>query len=195
MMGHTHQIGAITAAAYISPIILGQTPHISGGVDIYLPTAVLLLCSMAGGLLPDADTPHSTLGIKLLPVLWPMYLMQSILSLLSRFIKPLRKVSRILGHRGISHTLVPYFILSIFFTASCIAKLRYMTIITSGIMIGALSHLFLDYLSGGIPLGFPFSLERVKPPIIRIKTGGILEYLFGIILLALLYKAGTLFIL
>lgn len=176
MQGHTHEIAALAAAVYTVPLIINEIPSITSEHTILIKCFIFVGASAIGGLLPDADMPTSTIGHKLLPLMWPAYLLRSFLRLMSYMYKPLKKVVKTLGHRGISHTPFLWFVLTapIYLFIPIPYREVGRTLVT-GIITGIISHLGLDFISGGIPLFFPVSLKRVKPKGLHIKTGGLIE--------------------
>lgn len=184
MQGHTHELAALTTGIYITPILINQTPSITSKPKVLLVTSLILLGSAIGGLLPDADMKNSTIGQKLLPILWPVYLLRMILRVIAIIIPPFKQLTKTLGHRGVSHS--PFLWILLFTPAYTLIKFPYGTNIVIAMAAGVLSHLVLDYFSGGIPLLLPFSSKRKKPFNIHIKTGGSIETaITGVITVAL----------
>ena len=178
MMGKTHQTAAVAVALLsapcISQVIMPSKPISS--------TIVLVSTAMIGALLPDGDTPKSKLGRKLFFLLFPYYLLQWFVKVLSLFIPRLRKASKVLGHRGVAHDPCLWLAFSLPFFLYCIAREERSWLIgLIGLMIGVFSHLFLDYLSGGIP-AYLFKKGRLKAPIF-IETGSVGEMIFFFLLL------------
>lgn len=111
--------------------------------SLFLGSALVLVGSIVGGLIPDIDTPTSAFG------------------------KPLKPVSKLInkgfGHRTITHSglwLIPLIILYVY------TKNEFVL----GYIIGFLSHLFSDTLtSGGIPWLYPLERKRIR--LTRIKSG------------------------
>lgn len=104
MQGRTHEIGSVAAALAIAPLT-----HIQNNNTLVY--AGFLICAGIGGLLPDADLPNSTIGKKIFPLAWPMYLIRRILNLLKRFIPSLEKITRLMAHRGIRHTPIMWLVI------------------------------------------------------------------------------------
>lgn len=136
---------------------MNKTAHLSCGVCVglaticclskdsstlnYIEQGTLILASSVGSLLPDIDTPTSSVGQK---------------------VKPVSKlVNIIFGHRGLLHT--PLFTLAL----SLVLWLLQIKLSPAhplamagciGLIAGYISHLFLDFLTPmGIMLFFPFS--------------------------------------
>lgn len=186
MQGHTHEIGALLLAVPLASHII--TP--SAPVTII---GIYALGALTGGLLPDADMANSTIGRKMFILLWPAYLLRAILRVVCKFIKPLQKAVRFLGHRGIFHT--PFIWICLYGLANICCdflQINILKVFLYGCMIGTVSHLILDLISGGIPLLFPLCTKRIHIPGIRIKTGGRMENLIcfcmGTMLLLCIYK-------
>jgi len=162
MNGHTHETGAVLLASVMMPALslsIKETP---------LTTAVFIGSALIGGLLPDADQEKSTIGRRIFPIAWPVYLLRAVLRGIAKIIPSFRKLTRTLGHRGISHAPALWLLIllpGLFFTTG-IGKTAVI-----GLAIGVISHLILDSISGGIPLMLPVSTKRVSVPFIRIKTG------------------------
>ncbi|MCR4658461.1 MAG: metal-dependent hydrolase [Lachnospiraceae bacterium] len=188
MMALTHRTGSIALAATMIafiPRLQGIPKPITDFIwlpqDASLPLAVCFTVSCCyGGLLPDADIPHSTAGKHLRFLLWPLYLFKKMLLILGFFIRPLKKIGTALGHRGLFHS--PLFHTMIFAILSALFRgwSEWINCILSGLYFGVLSHLLLDLFSGGIPLFAPFSMKRQRPAI-TFKTGSFLEVIFNLV--------------
>ncbi len=155
MLSRTHDIGAfaalITVAAYYPVSHLGIATAITA-----------LIANIVGALLPDADQASNRLW-DLLPG--------------GNYVgKLLRNV--FLSHRTLSHSILGVYLIyqlnlwliPRLFNPSFVDP----QIIINSIMIGYLSHLFLDALTEeGIPIFFPITWKFGIPPLkkIRIKTG------------------------
>lgn len=87
----------------------------------------------------------------------------------------LRPIQWIFSHRGMIHSLLFAFLLS--FLIYLIDKIS-----AFGFLVGYLSHLFLDFVTKeGIFLLWPFYDKRISFP--GIKTGGVLEDIFFVLIL------------
>jgi inner membrane protein len=141
MMGKTHIAIGITVGTLLS---------YQYNLDLSSQLGMVGAAAL-GSLLPDLDSPVSTLG-KLLPI------------------NPLR----ILHHRGPLHSaLILIALMGIYLSTGQLWQL--------GLFVGYASHLFADALTlKGIPLFYPIKINfRLCP--IPIFTGGIVDYLlFGI---------------
>ena len=187
MMGTTHRTGSIALACGV--VALCPKDQIS-----LIPAATFVVASAIGGLFPDADTPYSTYGRRFMIILWPFYLIRKAVSMLGCLIKPLKNVGKALGHRGLFHspllwTVIFGLIFAIFKFFGVNDAIAYS--ILFGGYTGIISHVLLDYISGGVPLLAPVKMKRYTPPI-KFKTGGIFEVLFnvafiGISVLCVLY--------
>ncbi len=173
MLGQTHRLAGIVmglAAAHELNITPMERPFAFAGV---------VGVSVLGSLMPDADQPNSTIGRHLFLAWLPLYIMRAIVRIIAFFAPSLKTVSRGLAHRGISHS--PWFWAVFGVLLWCIPWMRGAGIIYYyAFFAGIATHLFLDYLTGGIPL-IPFSLKRVHPPIV-FKTKGYFEFLTASIL-------------
>ena len=188
MMALTHRTGSIALAASLIAFVpeLDRIPQPITDF-IWLPqntTIPLAVCfvvaSCYGGLLPDADIPHSTAGKHLRILLWPFYLLKKILLIFGHFIKPLKKIGTSLGHRGLFHSPLFHTLIFVMLSALLRGHNEWLRCILSGLYLGVLSHLLLDLFSGGIPLFAPFSMKRQRPAI-TFKTGSFLEAIFNLI--------------
>lgn len=102
----------------------------------------------------------------------------------SRIFKKLRPFSYLavlLGHRSILHTV--YFPLAI----ALVLFIFDMKLLSLAVLIGYLSHLFLDLITKrGITLFYPLTKKRIKG---FIKVGSLIETIFFVILIVLIvYK-------
>jgi inner membrane protein len=111
-----------------------------------------------GGLLPDVDHSSSVMGSK-------------------------TKILSFLKHRGLTHSIlgagIVYFLMQFLFT-------RYLTKavpLINYVMIGYISHIFLDMLTpSGVSLFYPFK-KRIKI-LPLIKTGSAAETVFMLLMVA-----------
>lgn len=196
MTGVTHRAGAVLGSMVAAEILIS----INTEFQPIIGPIILITGGSLGGYLPDFDTPNSHLGRKLIIIMWPLYVVQYIIKLFgyvpSPFQKSLNKLGRNIGHRGITHT--PYFwmLLAIFYHYILLTtlngilslylpqiehynKLRYyFTLFGFGCLIGVLTHLLLDLISGGLMLFYPISKKKIK--IMSIRTGGIIDIFLGI---------------
>lgn len=141
----------VTVAAYYPP----ESFNVATG-------AVALVGGVVGSLLPDIDQASNRLW-DLLPAG----------DILGRFFRRI-----FLAHRTISHS-----ILGIFIVYEVVGWLLpkilnpdfiYVPVVWAAVMIGFISHIFLDgFTEEGVPLFFPLRLKIGFPPIAswRIKTG------------------------
>ncbi|MGB9812381.1 MAG: metal-dependent hydrolase [Thermovenabulum sp.] len=164
MTGSTHiLIGAL------SGVILTSKMNITG-----VSAASLTAISAISALIPDIDMPGSKIGRKAKP---------------ASFI-----LNKTVGHRGIMHSLLGAIITA--FIVKMYLSLQHFNYIipglneakiTAGLLIGYLSHLLGDMMTKeGIPLLYP--LIRRKISIVGIKSGGIAEQIFSIILIIIIFK-------
>lgn len=164
MLGRTHQIGGLTAGIAVGTYVL-RLPFEPGMVTIIF---TLLGSAVIGGMFPDIDHPSSMIGRSFRPVS--------------------RMVSKTLGHRGMTHTLL--FNLAIPTLAYLIANVmippnwhEISNTAIIGFTAGYASHLFLDSLTPqGIPLFAPFSRRDIR--LARFRTGKF-DYFFQVLLFSL----------
>lgn len=172
MMAASHRLGG--AAAGILACSMLTAPDDIAGKTVILSAAVL------GSLIPDIDNPHSSISRKYRGINAVVSVIQTffrgIAELLPR--KQEKYIKGAAGHRGASHSLLMMLL--------CVALVHIggiflpawrdmITLASWGVGIGVLSHLFLDMFAGGVPLLFPFTMNRVT--LGHIKTGGITEWL------------------
>jgi len=177
MIARTHDVGAV--ALLLTTVVwleLGQ-----------LPTATITACLIAnqiGALLPDIDQASNQLW-ELLPAD----------KIFSKFL------NNFFGrHRTLSHSLLGVFLiysvglwlLPKLFNPSFINPI----LVFWALMIGYVSHLFLDMLTeDGIPLLFPIKWKFGLPPIkaLRIKSGKWVEkyIIFPLILVYIVWFLAT----
>jgi inner membrane protein len=122
--------------------------------NYFLYFVFVILSSM----IVDIDIPKSKVGSKIKPVSW--------------------LIERLLGHRGIFHSIYPviFFYILFFYVVK-------MPLIGLAVVIGYLSHIFIDLFNKeGITLLPPFKISFVSG---FIKTGGIVEYFIFISLVVI----------
>ncbi|KRW83721.1 metal-dependent hydrolase [Marinobacter sp. P4B1] len=122
------------------------------------PTPGGLIAVVLGSLLPDIDHPKSWLGRRLIFISGPL--------------------SLLIGHRGITHSLIATI-------ALVVALLWWGQLggyLVASLCIGYLGHLAGDFLTkGGIPVFWPIK-RRFAMPIF--STGGVIEFLFVVAVVA-----------
>lgn len=176
MTGITHRLAGVgTGIATIEML------HVN---DITIQ-AVLLTGCVLGSLLPDIDNPQSTISYKI-PFARAVYgLLQNIIRTFANILPRHQKeyVRSGIGHRGVSHSLLAAIVLSkIAWLVGNVINID-PDAFALGLMLGILSHIFLDLFSGGTRLFFPLSYN-VK--FMKIKTGGIIEWIIRIGLIIVL---------
>lgn len=185
MMASTHRLGGVvigtTAAALLHTNITG--------------TAIILIGSLVGSILPDIDNRNSRISHKMpvtaLIVSVGQYIIHIVTSVIPK--KQRLYIRSLSGHRGITHSIIGSTILpAIIFLIGILFKQKLGTVFLAGfgVFIGCLSHLILDMFSGGVPFLIPFSNKRVT--LANIKTGGWMEWIFRIglgaaLLLSIIY--------
>lgn len=119
-----------------------------------------IILVLASSFIPDIDNTNSKIGRK--------------------FQTPSFIINKIFSHRGFFHSLLLPLIMYFIFTF--ILDRKDMAL---AVFIGISSHLFLDLLTiDGISLFAPFSNKRIKG---FIKTNGLFEKIFFLILLFMLF--------
>lgn len=156
MTGKTHMVGGAivtTAVALAMPTEDKITP------------AILISSGVIGALLPDIDHPNSMLSkeIGIFRIPWQI------------FAWIFGKLGLATGHRGLTHSFIPWLLLSVplMFLSDKIGWFG--STIWIGVILGALSHLIFDALNpSGIPAIYPFSKRRThllpKPLAITTKN-------------------------
>lgn len=125
-----------------------------GIIDYSIPNLVL---GALGSLLPDIDHPKSVIGSRLLPISYP--------------------ISKIFGHRGITHSLFAIILMMI-----AIQHYAHSASWAAALAIGYLSHLLGDMMTpSGVPLFYP-SRKKFRFPI-GFKTNSGLETVFSVVLM------------
>ncbi|RME23492.1 MAG: metal-dependent hydrolase [Candidatus Zixiibacteriota bacterium] len=124
--------------------------------DLLPASAVTIAAAALGSLAPDIDHPSSWIGRRLRVVSIPLV--------------------GLVGHRGVTHSLLAAVGASVglFFLLKLGQDLAWAV----AFLLGYLSHLAGDWLSGGVPLLWP-SPRRFRAPV-AIQTGGIIEKLFAL---------------
>ncbi len=184
MTGKTHRIGGIVAGvAFIK--LSGQD-----NLDI---VASVITGSVLGSLLPDIDHPKSTISRKLWFVSWPLVILRAAIRQTASTLPKSeeKKIDGIIGHRGITHSLLACISIGCAFLGlgfimrdSLGTHYETYTSLILSLLLGMISHLFLDFFSNGIPLFCPVTNKRFGFK--WIKTGSIAEYFVGILLTVLL---------
>jgi len=153
--------------------MMGKTHALIGGVTglalayaLQAPgheTVTLCCVGLVGALLPDVDSPQSTAN-RALPIL----------RLLGMFAK----------HRGILHGL---WLPALLWLVSGLISPVWQSVMWA-LAAGYVSHLLADAITiQGVPLFWPYTRNiHLLPGLLRIKTGGWVEALIGLGLVALL---------
>lgn len=155
MKYRTHVVGGILAS------LMGVLAIQSLGVSLSPEhQGILIATSTFGSLVPDIDHQNSYIGTR------------------ARLTS--KVVNSLCGHRGVTHS--PMVVSTFMFLAYClfaefVAKGAVVDYAFLGLLIGMLSHMFLDMLTkGGIPLWYPFTKKKVS--LTGMKTGSIYESFF-----------------
>jgi len=141
---------------------------------------VIVAGGLLGSMLPDIDTPNSKLG----RMLWPFSLI----------------ISKILGHRGPTHSIIGMLIL---FTGLYYLDINYITrwpelygpypisLPTISLLGGYLSHILGDALTKeGVPILWPMK-RKFKIPILNVRTGGFGESIWVVIIIMAMLAAAA----
>lgn len=156
MTGKTHLLIGLTVG-----LMMSQNQPI-------LTQAMIVSVAGIASLLPDIDSPNSTINSK---------------------IPPLKIIGFFVKHRGILHSiLIPLLIAAAAYFFAPIGT----QIFAYALALGYFSHLIADSVTiQGIPLLSPLPYQiNLLPKILRIRTGGIVEFLISIgIILGILYYA------
>lgn len=183
MTGTTHKIGGLTFGLLFMSLnlYLPSMPFVL--FSIFTP--VFLIGCILGALIPDIDSPKSTISRMLWFVAWPIWLVQSIIRKIFKNKKSefAKNVCRTVGHRGIAHWLSLSLLYLLIIIA--IAKLKMFIGYFSfeivfeiciyflyGTGVGYLSHIVLDEFNvTALPLLAPLSFKRTKTIFSVVTTG------------------------
>lgn len=175
MMAATHRLGGLAAGMAIAAVL-----HTSPA-----DTGVIIAGAVLGSLVPDIDNRQSCISrkwkIASLAVSAGQAVIRGLSNLLPR--KQKKYVRSLIGHRGLTHSLAAAVLIPLVVVAGGEFLKNSITGIYAayGMSAGILSHLLFDIFAGGVPLLMPFSVKRVC--FARIKTGGLIEWIFRIILI------------
>lgn len=147
-----------------------------------LEIAVLTGACIMGAYFPDVDHPDSHISNKMsifimltkVLVLLPL-LVVHILNAINNFLF-FRKVKSdifALEHREITHAPLIWLAFFIPIKIWCGNDI-FCNYLFGGFFLGVFSHLVLDLIAGGLPLLYPFKLDRIKLPC-NIRTGSMEE--------------------
>lgn len=164
-MYRTHRAGAIITT--LATVQITQQLNIETNI---IEVGVFAVACLLGAYFPDVDHPSSHLrtnnsdwGKILRWLMWFPYCLFIILEKINQIPlvrKYLPKCSKATNHRGITHAPIIYLVLVAMFKPwRNMDGIEYMY---RGFFLGVLSHLILDFFSGGIPLLYPFRLDRIK---------------------------------
>lgn len=164
MTWKTHLVGGLAAGT--GAVALIQT---ISGIDMTAIENLVPVMATAGisALLADVDEKNSKAGRTLLPVSMIFWFMQSVIKILSFFTfgrlkRKIKSNTQFLMHRGICHYPITLAIISLIgllvITALSNNKKWYMMLLA--FVVGYLSHILLDLISGKIAILFPVSKKR-----------------------------------
>lgn len=140
-------------------IVVGLASYaVAGSLLLETPTTFInvfgFIMAFVGSLLPDIDHPGSKLGKTVPFISYP--------------------ISKIFGHRGITHSLL--MVVALIFVIDHYMDVEYYGVIVFGLIVGYISHLFADYLTkAGIPLFYPHK-KSFRIPLFSFRTGSFIEY-------------------
>lgn len=170
MMAATHRLGGLAAGAAAAAVLHTEP----------LESGIIIAGAVLGSLLPDIDNRNSSISRKWRVLSLAVTVGQAVIRGMSNLfpVKQKKYIRSLIGHRGITHSLVPVVALPLItvlvgYSVGCAAEGVYAAL---GLAAGILSHLLFDMLAGGVPLFMPFSVKRVT--VANIKTGGVAEWLF-----------------
>ena len=153
----------------ISHAIQGTAGYAILAVNTDAPLdSIAIASALAGSLLPDLDSRHSWLGRRLLPLSIP--------------------VQMLLGRRGALHSMIPLIAGGLLWSQ---APPAWEPIIAAA-LVGYAIHILGDWLSGSVPLLWPWQ-RRFSAPV-RVRLGGPMEIaltgVIGLVLVGLLIQQG-----
>ncbi|UOQ44384.1 metal-dependent hydrolase [Halobacillus salinarum] len=176
VVGFTFGIGAMTLLPQVE--LMPESPF---------QTVLYLVFVLFGALIPDIDTPSSKLGQKF----WRGIMLLFTLALLGFLFAPeffdvyrqqlkfyvllmLPILIMVRSHRNMTHSLLFLALLAVY--SGIIERVFHVPLfLLTGFIIGAVSHLFADFLTKkGIPIFFPFSKKYFRFPA-AFKTGSVTE--------------------
>lgn len=182
MMAATHRLGGIAAGTALAVALKADVGE----------TGILLAGAVLGSLLPDIDNRNSTISYKIPLVSLLVTAGQAVIRGISCLFPRKQKnyIRSLIGHRGLTHSLLAAVLLPLLVSAACMAAgfSRIGLYVAVGLLGGMLSHLCFDMLAGGAPLFMPLTTKRVV--LAKIKTGGLVEWLFRLLLVAIFVYFG-----
>ncbi len=184
MTGKTHCLGGILASSGAILAVTSLNPGISLGSFGIIS---FIVGGAVGSLFPDIDEPNSRIShrLPLLSGLFSLYRFRkkskaSMFFLNREDRQKAKQELRDASHRGITHYLLTWAIIFgltlILFALSTLMRHRVLMLAAfflAGFFIGGVSHIFLDLISGRIPVFAPFYRKSVG--ICIFKTDGLLE--------------------
>ncbi len=187
MTGKTHMLGGICLAGAVA--LAGRHIHPLPDVVIF---GAYLCGSIFGSLIPDIDETNSKISRKLpfVAAIFSENLNRKRRASKSLFITGeerdrAKRELRDASHRGWTHYLVSWVICLLISLSFSFFELNIhqgemlwhlFIAFLLGIVPGGFSHIFLDIISGKIPLFAPFYRKNIG--ICLFKTGGLLELVF-----------------
>lgn len=178
MNGKTHKIGGICAGVLTSTFLFANNLDVLNCIS----SGIIIAGASIGSISPDIDHPESKVGRKLL-------------------LKPISiTISKLFGHRTITHSLLFSIIMSYALIASAslfsgLLNYIYLNFVI-GFCVGWISHLLLDLMTvRGIPIYYP--LIKKKYNIFKFKTNkdeelvSILTILFTGVAIMMFFNSGA----
>lgn len=167
MTGKTHMLGGLEfgcMGAIIASVAVPELTTIQAGSFI--------MGSTVGALIPDIDHPNSVIS-RQVPVISGLYRMVAVVD---KGICKLLGQNYRMGHRGITHSLVPIgaLLALLFFFGR---ELQIFELLL-GLLVGCISHVVFDMLNpSGVPILLPFSDRRFRlvPKRLAIPTKNIVR--------------------
>lgn len=195
MTGKTHILGGLEFGCLGAIAASVAVPELTT-----IQVGSFIMGSTVGALIPDIDHPNSVIS-RQVPVISGLY--RVIAALDKGICKFLRREYR-MGHRGITHSLVPIgLLLGLLLYFGRGAQIFELLL---GLLVGCISHVVFDMLNpSGVPILLPFSDKRFRlvPKRLAIPTKNIVrkkgmanqawkENAFAVV--TLLLDAGLLFV-
>ena len=183
-------LGGLFASTAITAIAT-EFIHPSDGIAL-VSAGFFMASSTVTALLPDVDEKNSTAGRKLIAIPVTLAILKITLFMIEMFSfgyirKKLKETRKALNHRGIFHWLITWGILSlitvgtgliVYFSLNKTSYRAFIPLILSvmaGFIVGYISHLPLDLISGRIQLLAPFNKKWYG--IRLVETGSLFEKL------------------
>lgn len=153
MTGKTHMLGGIAFGAAGALVATTAFPEAVSNVQ----AGVFIMGSAVGALIPDIDHPSSVISRKV-PLVSMLYKM---VAAVDKLICKLLGINYVMGHRGITHSIVP--ITALLGLLLFFGKELQLYMLLLGLIVGCYSHVAFDMLNpSGVPILLPFSKKRFR---------------------------------